>query len=131
MGFNDREIVILSGAHALGRCHPERSGFEGPWMKDPFTFTNEYFGVILHDEFAKSKSSVGNPQFENKSKPGLMMLITDLLLRDDPEFKKWTVRYANDKELFFDDFSNTFKKLVELGWEGKLKDVKLEPLEVK
>jgi len=27
MGFNDQEIVALSGAHALGRCHPDRSGF--------------------------------------------------------------------------------------------------------
>ncbi len=26
MGFNDQEIVALSGAHALGRCHPDRSG---------------------------------------------------------------------------------------------------------
>jgi cytochrome c peroxidase len=29
MGFNDQEIVALSGAHALGRCHPNASGFEG------------------------------------------------------------------------------------------------------
>lgn len=26
MGFNDREIVALSGAHALGRCHADASG---------------------------------------------------------------------------------------------------------
>lgn len=26
MGFDDREIVCLMGAHALGRCHPEASG---------------------------------------------------------------------------------------------------------
>lgn len=25
MGFNDQEIVALSGAHALGRCHSELS----------------------------------------------------------------------------------------------------------
>ncbi len=31
MGFNDQEIVALSGAHNLGRCHADRSGFEGPW----------------------------------------------------------------------------------------------------
>lgn len=24
MGFNDQEIVALAGAHALGRCHPDR-----------------------------------------------------------------------------------------------------------
>ena len=29
MGFNDQEIVALSGAHALGRCHTYRSGFDG------------------------------------------------------------------------------------------------------
>ena len=28
MGFTDQEIVALSGAHALGRCHKDRSGFE-------------------------------------------------------------------------------------------------------
>lgn len=26
MGFEDKEIVVLSGAHALGRCHPNASG---------------------------------------------------------------------------------------------------------
>ena len=25
-GFNDQEIVALSGAHSMGRCHPDRSG---------------------------------------------------------------------------------------------------------
>ena len=27
MGFNDQEIVALSGAHALGRCHENASGY--------------------------------------------------------------------------------------------------------
>ena len=27
MGFNDQEIVALSGAHSLGRCHPDASGY--------------------------------------------------------------------------------------------------------
>lgn len=29
MGFDDQEIVILSGGHALGRCHTTASGFDG------------------------------------------------------------------------------------------------------
>ena len=29
MGFNDQEIVALSGAHALGRCHSTYSGYVG------------------------------------------------------------------------------------------------------
>lgn len=46
MGFNDQEIVALSGAHALGRCHTDRSGFEGPWQFSPTTFSNEYFRLL-------------------------------------------------------------------------------------
>lgn len=34
MGFTDREIVALAGAHAVGRCHPDRSGFV-PLLVDP------------------------------------------------------------------------------------------------
>lgn len=30
MGLNDKEIVVLSGGHTLGRARPERSGF-GEW----------------------------------------------------------------------------------------------------
>ena len=30
MGFNDREIVALLGAHSIGRCHTDRSGYWGP-----------------------------------------------------------------------------------------------------
>ena len=33
MGFNDREIVALVGAHTLGECHADRSGFVGPWTR--------------------------------------------------------------------------------------------------
>ncbi|KAF9588218.1 hypothetical protein IFM89_008288, partial [Coptis chinensis] len=30
MGLSDQDIVALSSGHTLGRCHKERSGFEGP-----------------------------------------------------------------------------------------------------
>jgi len=31
MGFDNKEIVALSGGHTLGRAHPDRSGFDGAW----------------------------------------------------------------------------------------------------
>lgn len=48
MGFDDREIVALSGAHSLGRCHTDRSGFEGPWTRAPTTFSSLYFNELVN-----------------------------------------------------------------------------------
>lgn len=45
MGFDDRAIVCLSGAHTLGRCHLVRSGYDGPWTRNPLKFDNHYFKV--------------------------------------------------------------------------------------
>lgn len=42
-----QEIVALSGAHTLGRCHMVRSGFDGPWTSNPLAFTNEYFTNLV------------------------------------------------------------------------------------
>lgn len=55
MGFNDREIVALAGAHALGRCHRDRSGYEGPWTNAPTTFSNEYFRLLLEEKWTPRK----------------------------------------------------------------------------
>ncbi len=46
MGFNDREIVALCGAHALGRCHTDRSGYWGPW-----TFSGGFFKNVDDDVY--------------------------------------------------------------------------------
>ena len=57
MGFDDKEIVALSGAHALGRCHTDRSGFEGPWTRAPTTFSNEYYKLLLGEKWTERKWS--------------------------------------------------------------------------
>ena len=55
MGFNDQEIVALSGAHALGRCHTDRSGFDGPWTFSPTVVTNEYYKLLLNEKWSWRK----------------------------------------------------------------------------
>eukprot|EP00979_Chaetoceros_neogracilis_P010996 scaffold2640_cov256-Chaetoceros_neogracile.AAC.10 len=47
MGFNDQEIVALSGAHALGRCHVNFSGYDGPWSPTPTIFNSLYYTLLL------------------------------------------------------------------------------------
>ena len=71
--FNDQEIVALSGAHALGRCHRDRSGFDGPWTFSPITVTNDYF-KLLFDETWVWKKWDGPKQLEDKKTRSLMML---------------------------------------------------------
>jgi len=113
MGFNDQEIVALSGAHTLGRCHRNRSGFDGPWTRHPLKFDNQYFKNILELNWTPKKWE-GPLQYEDPS-GDLMMLPTDLALRDDKDFRVWTEKYAADEKLFFDDFAAAYSKLLALG----------------
>ncbi|KAJ1659573.1 heme peroxidase [Dispira simplex] len=116
MGFNDQEIVALVGAHAVGRCHAERSGFDGPWTFSPISFTNEYFNQMLTQEWVPKKWS-GPRQFVDKTTGTIMMLPADLSLKEDKEFRKYVELYAKDEQKFFTDFSKAFVKLLELGVE--------------
>jgi cytochrome c peroxidase len=121
MGFNDQEIVALTGGHNLGRCHGDRSGFEGPWVTNPTRFSNSFFKLLLQLDWKPRKLATGMTQFvyedpdaEDEEEP-LMMLPTDMALKTDPAFLPWVQRYAEDKELFFDHFAKVFAKLLELG----------------
>ncbi|KAL7463546.1 hypothetical protein ACHAXS_003908 [Conticribra weissflogii] len=113
MGFDDQEIVALSGAHALGRCHTTASGYDGPWTPLPTKFSNLYFTLLNQVKWNKRDWS-GPFQYEDEGK-SLMMLPTDLVLIQDSGFKKYVDIYAGDQEKFFSDFSLAFNKLEELG----------------
>ncbi|CAM9709062.1 unnamed protein product [Chrysoparadoxa australica] len=113
MGFNDQEIVALSGAHALGRCHLNASGYEGPWTPTPTMFNNAYFVLLKNLKWTPRKWE-GPFQYSDASGQ-LMMLPSDLVLLQDKKFKKWVDVYADSEEKFFADFSKAFQTLLELG----------------
>ncbi|KAF3054925.1 putative heme-binding peroxidase [Daldinia childiae] len=130
MGFTDQEIVALSGAHNLGRCHGDRSGFEGKWVNNPTRFSNQYYKLLLANDWKKTTLPSGVTQFvyieeddesaatedgEKTKEEGLMMLPTDIALLSDPAFRPWVEKYAADKDLFFEHFAAVFAKLLELG----------------
>ncbi|SLM36231.1 cytochrome c peroxidase [Lasallia pustulata] len=114
MGFDDREIVALSGAHALGRCHTDRSGFEGPWTFSPTVMSNDYYRLLLEDKWNFRKWD-GPKQYEDKTSKSLMMLPTDMALIKDKAFRKHVERYAKDDQVFFSEFRDVIVKLFELG----------------
>jgi len=113
MGFDDREMVALIGAHALGRCHRDRSGFSGPWTRSPTTVSNSFYLELLKPGWTKKKWN-GPEQYEDPSKE-LMMLPADLALLHDPSFRKYVEIYAKNEDVWLTDFSKAFSKLLELG----------------
>jgi len=113
MGFNDQEIVALIGAHALGRCHPDRSGYAGPWTRAPTSFSNEFFRELLENTWTKKRWN-GPEQYEDPTGE-LMMTPADMAVLRDSEFRKWAELYAKDQDAFFRDFAAAFAKLLELG----------------
>jgi cytochrome c peroxidase len=113
MGFNDREIVALIGAHAVGRCHKENSGYEGPWTRMPTTFTNEFYRELLETKWDKKKWN-GKLQYADP-RDEVMMLPADLIFIQDAEFRKYVELYAKDQDVWFKDFAQAFQKLEELG----------------
>eukprot|EP00746_Dinoflagellata_sp_MGD_P088464 gnl/MRDRNA2_/MRDRNA2_35002_c0_seq1.p1 gnl/MRDRNA2_/MRDRNA2_35002_c0~~gnl/MRDRNA2_/MRDRNA2_35002_c0_seq1.p1 ORF type:complete len:436 (+),score=60.79 gnl/MRDRNA2_/MRDRNA2_35002_c0_seq1:61-1368(+) len=126
MGFDDKDIVALSGAHALGYTHKENSGFEGPWTGTPTKLTNAYYTFLLKLPWEEETvPETGNRQYGTGKKPNrLMMLESDLALIKDPKFRPYVEKYAKDQSLFFTDFAAAFSRLLELGCSG-LKPVKL------
>jgi cytochrome c peroxidase len=119
MGFNDQEIVALHGAHALGRCHTDRSGYWGPWTNAETTFSNEYFRLLLEVRWSPKTTHNGKPwtgpdQYEDPTGT-LMMLPSDIALIADPAFKYYVDMYARDEARFYKDFANAFAKLLQLG----------------
>lgn len=116
MGFNDREIVALSGAHALGRCHANASGYEGPWSGTPLLFNNSYFvllkGLKWEPDDTKAKFQYTDPSGQ------LMMLPSDIALIEDEKFKPYVLEYAKSQTKFFEDFAAAFEKLETLGTSG-------------
>ena len=130
MGFNDQEIVALSGAHTLGRAFKERSGTvkEGYGDKTATNYTRSDSVNVRND----NKSGVGmsggrswskdwltfNSKYYQDIKSGnneLLQLSTDKILFIDPEFKKYAMMYGQDENQFFEDYVKAHLKLSECG----------------
>ena len=118
-GFDDKDIVALSGAHTVGKCHADRSGFSGKWTENHLKFDNSYFTEMLTKKYDAETTEKGCPQNKHKD-TDTIMLISDLALLEDP-FKQYVELYAKDQQAFFDDFTKAWVKLQENGTSGLCK----------
>lgn len=100
LGLNDRDIVVLSGAHTLGRAHKDRSNFDGNLSKNPMTFDNDYFAELLRGD----------------NTPGVIKMPSDMALMADETFRRYVQLYAKDQNAFFQHYAESHKKMSELGF---------------
>ncbi|CAK9170397.1 unnamed protein product [Ilex paraguariensis] len=93
-----QELVALSGAHTLGS-----KGFG-----NPVVFDNSYFKILLE-----------KPWLSSAGMSSMIGLPSDRALVDDDDCLRWISRYADNQDLFFEDFKNAYIKLVNSGAKWK------------
>ncbi|PSS31898.1 L-ascorbate peroxidase, partial [Actinidia chinensis var. chinensis] len=114
MGLNDKEIVALSGAHTLGRSRPERSG----WGKPETKYTKDGPGAPGGQSWTAQWLKFDNSYFKDikeRRDEDLLVLPTDAALFEDPSFKVYAEKYAEDQDVFFKDYAEAHAKLSNLG----------------
>ncbi|CAA7013422.1 unnamed protein product [Microthlaspi erraticum] len=114
MGLDDKEIVALSGAHTLGRARPERSGWGKPETKYTKTGPGEAGGQSWTVKWLKFDNSYFK-DIKEKRDEELLVLPTDAALFEDPSFKIYAEKYAEDPAAFFKDYAEAHAKLSNLG----------------
>jgi len=129
MGFNDQEIVALSGAHTLGRAFKERSGTvkEGYGSRNGTQYTRDTniarndnrsgVGMAGGRSWTKKWLSFDKAYYDDipSGNAQLLQLSTDKVLWIDAEFKKYAQQYAKDQNKFFEDYVKAHVKLSECG----------------
>ncbi|MDQ2770416.1 MAG: catalase/peroxidase HPI [Bacteroidota bacterium] len=101
------------------------NGIEGSWTPNPTQWDNDYLVNLFKFEWEQTKSPAGALQWTpiDKSAPktpdahikgqmnALMMMTTDIALKEDPEYRKVCEKFLNDFDAFTQAFSKAWYKL--------------------
>ncbi len=102
------------------------SGIEGAWTTNPTKWDNEYFKILMDNEWELVKSPAGANQWvpkggamagtvpdahDSTKRHAPMMTTADLGLKFDPEYAKISKRFAEDPAALADAFARAWFKL--------------------
>lgn len=103
MGLNEEEYVALMGSYTLGFATEDNLGKQGRWTMNPYVFDNTYFQEVLLGH--------NSPHLKTEA---------DLRLLSNPDLKEWVEAYAQDQNLFFENYAKAHVKISERGQEEHL-----------
>jgi catalase (peroxidase I) len=140
MGFTVRDTVALIGAHTLGRCKPQNTGYKFAWDGTPTQFDNQFYLDLLNGGWNRMLNPEnGTSQWNTFPMPSpplspFVMLDTDMALRyTDPGLGEclnttsqaicqnnaatltFVNQYASDQSVWHADFSTAYVRLTSLG----------------
>jgi len=101
------------------------SGIEGAWTRNPIKWDDDYFAILLDNEWELTKSPAGANQWVPKNgalkvvpdahdpnrRHQPIMTTADLALKLDPEYAKISKRFRHDQAAFADAFARAWFKL--------------------
>mmetsp|Transcript_38057 Transcript_38057/g.101429 ORF Transcript_38057/g.101429 Transcript_38057/m.101429 type:complete len:657 (-) Transcript_38057:25-1995(-) len=110
---NDTEtIALIAGGHTFGKCHQDRSGFEGAWTSTPTQWSGSYIENLLAINWTLSDNPSGGAKQFNNTGNTLMMLVADIALKEDADYLAALNTYRDDSDLLKKDFGSAWEKLV-------------------
>mgnify|MGYP000389159692 CR=1 FL=1 len=98
MGLEPEEYVAIMGSYTMGFASDDNKGKKGRWTMNPYVFDNSYFKEVLVGHDSRYLKTEG-----------------DLRLLHDSDLKEWVEKYAEDQELFFENYAKAHVKISERG----------------
>jgi catalase-peroxidase len=106
--------------------HTTTSGIEGAWTTNPIAWDNDYFKILLENEWELVRSPAGAQQWvpaggalagtvpdahDPSRRHAPIMTTADLALKFDPEYAKISRRFYENPDQFADAFARAWFKL--------------------
>ena len=110
MGLSPHLWVALAG-RPRSNVQQIRLGYSGSYSQDSTQFNNQYFQVLLANQWQLQSNTTIVPEYKSVDKD-LFVLESDLALIWDNEFKAIVQEYATDEQWFKTNFAKAWQLLM-------------------